>query len=65
MTIYIDSARDDVSGCLGFSVSIDADGDFDITHSGNQGIIVHRKQAAELLRILKHYVETGELPETK
>jgi len=63
MTIHIDAAKDDISGCGPFTVSLDRDGDFDITHSGDAGIILHRKQAAELLPILQHYVETGKLPE--
>ena len=61
--IPFDGARDEVSECGPFTVSLDVDGDFDITHSGDEGIILHRKQAAELLPILKHYVETGKLPE--
>lgn len=61
--IKFNSALDEVSECGPFTVSLDADGDFDITHSGDEGIILHRKQAAELLPILKHYVETGKLPE--
>lgn len=63
MTIHIDAAKDDISECGPFTVSLDCDGDFDITHSGDEGIILKRKQAAELLPLLQHYVETGELPE--
>lgn len=63
--IIIERKESGVSGkfCDGFTLELDLDGDIDFNYGNNSGIIINRAQMAELLPILTHYVQTGELPE--
>lgn len=63
--IIIEGKESGVNGsfCNGFTLELDREGDIDFNYGANQGIIINRAQMAELLPILTHYVQTGELPE--
>lgn len=48
--------------CYGFEVVVDHDGDLQLKYESYE-ITCTPAQAAQLLPILTHYVQTGELPE--
>lgn len=63
--ITIERKESGTSGnfCNAFTIKLDSDGDIDFNYGFDQGIVINRAQMAELLPVLTHYVQTGELPE--